>query len=104
METTISKALYEQTNQNISIKIDVLNWEEAETIASIRGYCTGGSLNLNGQSTVRRTGSLSIITNQDNVIFNDDKDIVFNDVQCFNKIETLFSANKKVKICTGIED
>lgn len=104
MKTTISKALYEQTNQNISIKIDVLNWEEAETIASIRGYCTGGSLNLNGQSTVRRTGSLSIITNQDNVIFDDDKDIVFNDVQYFNKIETLFSANKKVKICTGIED
>lgn len=110
----IDKNLYEQDILNVSVKILILHWNEKkknknnetvdDVIASITGHCTGGSLNLNGQSTVRRTGSLNIITNQDNVIFDDDEDIVFNDVQCFNKIETLFSTNKKVKICTGIED
>lgn len=110
----IDKNLYEQDILNVSVKILILNWNETkenenkeiidDVVASITGYCTGGSLNLNGQSTVRRTGSLSIITNQDNIIFDDDEDTAFNDVQCFDKIETLFSTNKKVKIYTGIED
>lgn len=110
----IDKNLYEQDILNVSVKIFILNWNEKkenenkeivdDVIASIAGYCTGGSLNLNGQSTVRRTGSLTIITNQDNIIFDDNEDTAFNDVQCFDKIETLFSTNKKIKICTGIED
>lgn len=95
--TTISKALYEQTNQNISIKIDVLNWETEKTIASIKGYCTGGSLNLSGTSIVRRTGSLTIITDENNVIDNQQN------IQNFNDINTLFSISKKIKIWTGID-
>lgn len=97
METTISKALYEQTNQNISIKIDVLNWEEDETITSIKGYCTGGSLNLSGASIVRRTGSLTVITDENNII--DDQQ----NIQNFNDINTLFSISKKIKIWMGID-
>lgn len=95
--TTISKELYEQINQNISIKIDVLNWEEKKIIASIKGYCTGGSLNLSGTSAVRRTGSLTIITDENNII-DDQKNI-----QNFNNIDTLFSVSKKIKIWTGID-
>ena len=41
------------------VKITLLDWEE-NPIEEIQGLTTGGSINLNGDSAVRRTCNLSI--------------------------------------------
>lgn len=49
------------------VKLELLNWQE-EPIREIQGTLTGGTLNINGDSTVRRTCSLSfLITGQKNL-------------------------------------
>ena len=67
-------------------KIVVLNLNE-KPIQEVQGKITGGSLNLDGKSAIRRTGSISVYV-EDRV----------NDL---TDIKHLFSINKKVKIEIG---
>lgn len=68
------------------VKITVLTLDE-KPIQSIEGRVVSGSINVDGASSIRRTGNLTIIT-----------DDIKTD---YNQIEYLFSLNKKVAIETG---
>ena len=73
-------------NKEQFVKITVLTFDE-KPIESIEGRITGGSLNLDGNSSVRRTGSLSMIASE-----------YQNDL---TNIENLISINKKIQVETG---
>ena len=68
------------------IKIDILNLDE-KFIESIHGKVTGGNLNFNGNSAIRRTGNISLVA-----------EAIENDL---DKIEHLLSINKKIEIQIG---
>lgn len=70
-------------------KIIILNKEELP-LETIQGRVSGGTLNLNGSSSVRRTGSISFIAKEED-----------NNLQDLNNI---LSMNKKIKILIGFEN
>jgi len=72
------------------VKITLLNWDE-RPLQEIQGMVTGGTLNLDGKSSVRRTGSLSVVIKdkQDAKITN---------------INNLFSINKKIYLEIGYKN
>ena len=69
------------------IKITALDMEE-KPIKEIQGRVTGGSINIDGKSAVRRTCNLSMVANDDDNNLTD--------------IDNLFSINKKIKVEIGI--
>lgn len=71
------------------IKLTLLTWDE-EPIEDIEGYSTGGNLNLDGNSSVRRTCNLEMIS--------PDTDLDF-----FN-LNRMISLNKKVYLWIGIKN
>mgnify|MGYP003497238272 CR=1 FL=1 len=72
-----------------SVKITILSWNE-EPIEEIQGRVTSGSLSISGQSSLRRTGSLTLqVSDRDND---------------FQKIQYLLNVNKKVKLELGIKN
>ena len=72
------------------VKITLLNWDE-EPIQEVQGLATGGSLNLDGKSGMRRNGSVSIY------IPNETLSEVTN-------VNNLFSINKKIFLEIGIKN
>ena len=81
----LEKLTKEKLQENF-IKIIVLDLNE-RPIQEVQGKITGGSLNLDGKSSVRRTGSLTVFVEERK-----------NDL---TDIRHLFSINKKIKIETG---
>lgn len=81
----LEKLVREKVQENF-IKIIILDLKE-KPIKEIQGYATGGSLNLDGKSSVRRTGNLTMY--------------VENRTNDLTDIKHIFSINKKVKIETG---
>ena len=71
------------------VKITVLNWQE-EPLQEVQGQVISGSINLVGNSSMRRTATLSI--------FAEEKD---NNLET---IDSLFAINKKCKIELGIRN
>ena len=72
------------------IKIIILNWKE-EPIQEVQGKVTGGNLNIDGQSAMRRTSNLSVAFN-------------VTDKTNITNTDNLFSINKKVFIEKGISN
>lgn len=70
------------------VKIKVLDFFTEKLIEEIQGKSTSGSININGQSAVRRTGSVSLIA--DSINYN-----IIN-------VKNLISINKKIEIEVGI--
>lgn len=73
--------------KELFIKINVLDWNE-RPIAAIEGRSTGGTINLDGKSSVRRTASVNMIA-----------DDTINDI---TNTKNLISINKKVAIELGL--
>ena len=71
------------------IKIIVLNWAE-QPIEEIQGRATGGSINLNGSSSIRRTANINILIDSDNA------DIT--------NVKNSLSISKKVKLEIGLKN
>ena len=82
------------------IRIFVLNFNTEEVIASIEGKSTGGSINVSGTSSLRRSGSCSIAVDPDGIA----------SVECplqygnILEVQNLLSLNKKVRIETGYQN
>lgn len=79
-------------NENINtyyVKVIVLNMEELP-IEQITGKITSGNININGNSSVRRTCSLSFIATEEENNLTD--------------VNNLLSINKKIKIEIGIKN
>ena len=65
MDLDFLKKLYIQDQKEVYAKIISLNWDE-ESLEEVSGVVTQGSVNVDGNSAVRRTCSLSmIVKNQD---------------------------------------
>lgn len=71
------------------VSIVALSWDE-QPIEEFTGDVTTGSININGDSAIRRTASLTIVVKEDS-----------NDLRNLNQ---LFSLNKKVAIYIGFEN
>lgn len=72
------------------VKITLLNWNE-EPIQEVQGLATGGNLNLDGKSGMRRNGSVSIhIPNE-----------ALSEV---TNVNNLFSINKKIFLEIGVKN
>lgn len=87
------KLINNQRNRTHYVKITVLSLQETP-IAAIEGTVTSGSINVNGSSAVRRTGSLSLVAT-----LVDNKEI-FN----VTDINNLISIEKKIEIEIGLEN
>ena len=59
-DSSFLKILDKSNNKEQFIKITALTFDE-RPIKSIEGLITGGSLNFDGKSSVRRTGSISVL-------------------------------------------
>lgn len=80
-------------NQHIQeqfAKITVLDWLE-NPIKDIQGIITGGNLNINGQSSIRRTCNLNVYIHEE-------------EYARVTDIDNLFSLNKKIKLEIGLKN
>ena len=71
-------------------KITVLDWLE-NPIQDIQGIVTGGSINIDGNSSMRRTCSLSVYVHEDNYAR-------------VTNVDNLISMNKKIDLEIGIKN
>lgn len=79
----------QQPNVEQLIKITVLNFNE-KPIQSIEGRVTSGSINLDGNSAIRRTANLSVFIEEETAEY--------------AQIGGIFSLNKKIKVEVGISN
>ena len=80
------------------IKITILDNTDCP-LRAIEGRATGGSININGSSAMRRSGSLTLVTE----LIDKPKsqlDIMYE----VTNIKSMISINKRVKIEIGIEN
>ena len=89
-DTPFLKELAQEQNKTIYAKILILDRQEM-SISSIEGRITQGSLNINGSSSTRRTGSLTFVVDKDD-------DIQLTDVN------SLLSITRKIQIFVGVEN
>lgn len=83
------KQIDETRTQTTYIRVTLLDWQENE-MEYIEGEITGGNLNIDGSSAVRRTGSISFVaTNAENN---------------YNDLSFKYSLNKKIKIAFGLDN
>lgn len=83
------KELDNQNLQNYYAKILVLDFQE-NPIQEITGRISAGSININGDSSIRRTCNLTFLADKEN-----------NDL---TNINNLLSINKKIKIFVGVQN
>lgn len=69
------------------VKLTLLNWDE-EPIRDIQGLVTGGSLNIDGSSSMRRTANISLV--------------VADNTAAYDDLDNLFSINKKIYLEIGL--
>ncbi|MBR6516176.1 MAG: hypothetical protein IKT40_04900 [Bacilli bacterium] len=60
------KELHQYHTQAIYARITALSWDESP-LERIEGKITGGSINIDGKSAVRRTCSLTMVSNDVNI-------------------------------------
>ena len=72
------------------VRITVLNWKD-EPIKDIQGIVTGGNLNLDGKSSVRRTCNLSVYIDE-------------TELTRVTDVDNLFSINKKIYLEIGYKN
>ena len=70
------------------VKITLLDWLE-NPIQEIQGLVTGGSINLDGKSALRRTCNLSVFVNEE-------------ELSNVTDVDSLFSINKKMDLEIGL--
>lgn len=68
-------------------------------LRAIEGRATGGNININGSSSVRRTGSLTLVTEHI-----EDPKHPLDVMNAVTNINTLISMNKRVKVEIGIKN
>jgi len=66
LDTTFLKQLDEVNERIIYAKVIALDWDE-NPIAEIQGMVTGGTINLDGSSRVRRTCNITMVANTNDI-------------------------------------
>jgi hypothetical protein len=95
------KQVDQYPRHEIFIKIYILDFKTEKVTASIEGRSTGGNINLSGSSSMRRTGSVTLIADPRNV---ETYGSNWSDLAKITSIENLISINKKVKIEIGYKN
>ena len=81
------------------IRITILDFKTEQPIAAIEGKTTGGSINLNGSSNMRRVMSCSLLVDPNGIFdMRYQEEIAYNNI---TEIENLISLNKKAKAEIG---
>lgn len=88
-DTSFLRKLDNEKLKTIYIKIIILNQEELP-LETIEGKVSNGNLNINGTSSVRRTGNITFLAEEKN-----------NDIM---NINNLLALNKKIKILIGFDN
>lgn len=94
MKEDLLYALYSFPIQEQHVRITLLDWEDTPIkskegqIQTLQGITTGGSINLNGDSSVRRTASLTLVAFDDNVKI--------------TNVDNSISMNKRIKLEIGL--
>ena len=81
--------LYGQHNKTIYCNISSLSWDE-RCLQQIEGRVINGSMNINGDSAVRRTANLTVK--------------ILNYSELYNNIDSVFSINKKIFLEIGLKN
>lgn len=101
------------TNPDILVYIDELQFKtifaritildnQDYPLKSIEGFATDGSININGTSAARRTGSLEVVTKHYENFDRENTNLeIMNEI---TNINTLLAMNKRVQIVIGIEN
>lgn len=84
------------------VRISVLDFNTEQVIAYIEGKATGGNVNLNGNSNVRRTMSCSLLVDKDGIYDNRYRHNV--NYENITEIENLISMNKKITAEIGFDN
>lgn len=69
----------------------------------VEGLATGGSINVDGKSAVRRNGSLSFVAGDTN-IFPVDAETDWQKISNITKLNNLIAMDKEIKVSIGIQD
>lgn len=81
------------------IRITILDFKTEQPIAAIEGKTTGGSINLNGSSNMRRVMSCSLLVDPNGIFdMRYQEEIAYNNI---TEVENLISLNKKAKAEIG---
>ena len=94
------KQLDEERYREIYIRIEVLDFTTEQTIANIEGKSTGGSINLNGTSNMRRSGSLSMVVDPNGIDIGGESQ----DYYAITDVQNLISMNKKIRVFSGVRN
>lgn len=89
-DAELLKSIALHPNLTQYVRIHILAMNETEEVGLIQGRVTSGNISLNSSSPVRRSGSLSLVADQNNC------DIT--------NIANIISINKRAKIEIGIEN
>jgi hypothetical protein len=76
-------------NKTQYVKIIIMNWRD-EPITTVEGKATGGSISVNGTSSIRRQGNLTMVASEE----------TYN----ITNIDNLLSINKRVAIEIGFKN
>lgn len=93
------KSLDEEPYREKFVRISVLNFHTEQPIGRLEGKATGGTINLNGNSAMRRALTCSLIVDPEGVFLPG-----YNEYQSYNDITNIknyISMNKKVKVEVG---
>ena len=100
-DISLYRNLHLQSLRNLHITIEVLDKED-NTVETIEGFATGGSLAISRTSLIRRTGSVNVVLMD---MFKPKKDSLFwmtNKIRLYAGIEDLSTENRVVtNFCLG---
>ena len=83
------KSIDESSFKEEFIKIIILNWQE-QPIEEIQGRVSSGTLNINGNSSLRRTCNLTMLISEEEANI--------------TRVKNLLSINKKIKLEIGLKN
>lgn len=92
-----------ETHKIQYIRIEILDFDTENVIASIEGKSTGGNINLSGTSNMRRAGSCSLLVDKEGIKisgYNDE----YKQYSNITEVQNLISMNKKLRVETGFSN
>ena len=97
------KRFDKETHKIQYTRIEILDFDTEEIVASIEGKSTGGNVNLSGTSNMRRAGSCSLLVDKEGVKmpgYSEEYQQYYN----ITEVQNLISMNKKIRMETGFSN
>lgn len=87
--------------KNQYVRISVLDFKTEMPLINIEGKATGGTVNLNGTSNMRRAGSCSLVVDEYGIRRQDGAYIDYRNI---TEIQNIISLNKKISLEVGYDN